>query len=131
MNMKKLLPLVFMICLSFMAFQCEDEVVSTLETEQQALNASKKAIQDLAATSICNSTFTCKFIALGSKPCGGPWSYLVYSTSIDTEKLEKMVEAYNKKEADFNEKWGSVSDCMFVSPPSSVNCENNTCIAIY
>lgn len=114
-----------------MAFQCEDDAVSNQESEQQALIASKKAIEDLAATSICNDTFECKFIALGSKPCGGPWSYVVYSTSIDTEKLEKMVETHNKKESDFNKKWGIFSDCAFATPPTSVNCENNTCIAVY
>lgn len=114
-----------------MAFQCEDDTITTQESEQEALNTSKKAIEDLAATSICNENTTCKFIALGSKPCGGPWSYLVYSSSINVEKLENMVEAYNKKEADLNKKWGTISDCMFVSPPTSVNCENNTCVAIY
>ncbi|MEN3323905.1 hypothetical protein VP395_09210 [Mariniflexile soesokkakense] len=129
--MKKLLPFLFIICLLFMAFQCEDDEASTQEIEQQALNTSKKAIEDLAATSICNETFECKFIALGSKPCGGPWSYLVYSTSINTEKLEKMVESHNKKESDFNKKWGVFSDCAYASPPTSLNCENNTCIPIY
>ncbi|MBP0902769.1 hypothetical protein ACFSKN_07095 [Mariniflexile gromovii] len=129
--MKKLLPFLFITCLFFMAFQCEDDNISTQESEQKALNASKKAIEDLAATSICNDTYECHFIALGSKPCGGPWGYVVYSTSIDTEKLEKMVETHNKKETDYNKKWGVASDCMFVMPPTSVNCENNNCIAVY
>ncbi|MFG6685443.1 hypothetical protein ACGK9U_02585 [Mariniflexile sp. HNIBRBA6329] len=129
--MKKLLPFLFITCLFFMAFQCEDDNVTTQESEQNALIASKKAIEDLAATSVCNDTYECKFIALGSKPCGGPWGYVVYSTSIDTEKLKKMVETHNKNEADYNKKWGAASDCMFVTPPTSVNCENNNCIAIY
>ena len=129
--MKKLFPFLFLICLFFMAFQCEDDAISTQESEQLALNTSKKAIEDLAATSFCSDTFECKFIALGSKPCGGPWSYVVYSTSINIEKLEKMVEAHNKKEADFNIKWGTFSDCAFASPPTRVNCENNSCVAVY
>lgn len=114
-----------------MAFTCEDNAISTQETEREALNTSKIAIENLAATSICNENTSCKFIALGSKPCGGPWSYLVYSTSIDVEKLEKMVETYNKKEAEFNAKWGAFSDCAYAMPPTRVNCENNTCIAVY
>ncbi|MFD0990643.1 hypothetical protein ACFQ1R_11085 [Mariniflexile jejuense] len=129
--MKKFLPVFFISCLFLMAFQCEDDTIATQESEQEALNISKKAIEDLAATSICNENTTCKYIALGSKPCGGPWSYLVYSTSINVEKLENMVETYNKKESDFNKKWGAISDCMFVTPPTSIKCENNTCIVIY
>ena len=129
--MKKFLPVFFILCMFLMAFQCEDDTIATQESEQEALNTSKKAIEDLAATSICNENTTCKYIAFGNKPCGGPWSYLVYSTSIDVEKLENMVEAYNKKEAEFNAKWGAFSDCAFAIPPTRINCENNTCIAIY
>ncbi|WP_308991582.1 hypothetical protein QLS71_006075 [Mariniflexile litorale] len=129
--MKKLHLILLTTCLIFMAFQCEDDTASTKESQQQDLSVSKKAIEDLAATSICNETFTCKFIALGSKPCGGPWGYLVYSTSVNIEKLENMVLNYNKKESDFNKKWGVASDCMYLMPPTKVNCENNTCVAVY
>ena len=114
-----------------MSFQCEDEDIPTQEREQLDLIASKKAIEDLAATSICNNTFECKFIALGSKPCGGPWGYVIYSTSIDIEKFNNMVETYNKQEDDFNKKWGIVSNCTVATPPISIKCENNHCVAIY
>ncbi|WP_157207119.1 hypothetical protein [Mariniflexile maritimum] len=131
--MKNIHLLLFICCFTFMAFQCDDEdnLPTSKESEQKALNNSKKAIEALAATSVCNETTTCKFIALGSKPCGGPWSYLVYSTSIDVKKLETMVETYNKSEAAFNQKWNIASDCAYAMPPTSVNCENNTCVAIY
>ncbi|CAH8282947.1 hypothetical protein EV196_101526 [Mariniflexile fucanivorans] len=129
--MRKLYLLLFITCLFLMAFQCEDDAVSTQETEQQDLLVSKKAIEDLAATSVCNDSFTCKFIALGSKPCGGPWGYLIYSTSINIEKLENMVAAYNKKEAEYNNKWDVFSDCAYAMPPTSLKCENNICVAVY
>lgn len=129
--MKKLLLVLFTTCLFLMAFQCEEDVISTQENDKQVLNDFKKEIEDLAATSICNDNYTCKFIALGSKPCGGSWSYLVFSTSIDVERLENMVANYNTKEADFNKKWGVNSDCSVSLPPTSLNCENNTCVAIY
>ncbi|MDO7172249.1 hypothetical protein [Mariniflexile sp. AS56] len=129
--MKKKLLILVTACLVLMAFQCDEDAVSTQETEQQDLNMSKKAIEDLASTSICNDTFTCKYMALGSKPCGGPWGYLVYSSSINFEKLENMVAIYNKNEADFNKKWGIISDCAFATPPTSLKCENNICLAVY
>lgn len=42
-----------------------------------------------------------------------------------------MVETYNNKEWAFNNKYGIISDCATVIPPTSVICENNTCVAIY
>lgn len=120
------------ICLSLTAFQCEEDIAPlTKEEERQELDLYKKSIEDLAATSVCNDDTECKFIAFGSKPCGGPWSYLIYTTSIDTEKLKLWVEDYNQLEADFNANWGIASDCAIVNPPSSINCENNTCIPVY
>ena len=89
-----------------MAFQCEDDSNPTMEYEENALMANKKIIEDLAATSVCNDSTECKYIALGSKPCGGPWSYLVFSTSINVELLKEKVAIYNQNEAAFNLKWG-------------------------
>jgi hypothetical protein len=123
------LLLMFMI---FTAFKCQDnDDAISLEQDKKELATLKQAIETLAVTSICNENTECKFIAFGSKACGGPKSYLVYSTSIDVEKLEKLVETYNQKDADFNKKYGVISDCAAVLPPSGLSCENNTCIAFY
>lgn len=119
------------LCLFLFSTQCDEDTGLTQKDEQQQLTVLKTAIEDLASTSICGDTFECKFIGFGSKPCGGPWSYLVYSTSIDTEQLESMVEDYNIKEALYNTDWNIVSDCAIANPPTIVNCENNTCVAVY
>lgn len=111
--------------------QCEDDITPpTQEDELQELIDLKTEIENFASTPICDDTFECKFIALGSKPCGGPWSYLVYSTSIDTNRLESLVEGYNQKESIYNTKWNIASDCALVNPPTSVTCENNICVAV-
>lgn len=121
-----------MLCLCLLATQCEDEKASSSQAnDEKELLALKAEIETLANASTCNENTTCKFIAFGSKPCGGPWSYLIYSTSIDTQNLEDLVENYNNIETDFNNKWGMASDCSVVTPPSIVKCENNTCIAEY
>lgn len=122
---------ILIMSLFLMAFQCEDDSNPTMETDQKELVLNKKIIEDLAATSICDETTECKFIAFGSKPCGGSWSYLMYSSSINVEKLETLVADYNKKEAAFNSKWGVISDCAYVLPPTSTKCENNKCVAVY
>jgi len=123
-----LLPL----CFVLFSTQCEEDIIPlTQEQEAQELSLLKQSIEDLASQSICNGSTACNYIAFGSKPCGGPWSYLVYSNSINTEELISMVEDYNQKEALYNSTWGISSDCNIVNPPTSVKCENNTCIAVY
>jgi hypothetical protein len=114
-----------------MAFQCEDDTALTQEKETQELSLLRQSIEDLASQSFCNESTECAYIAFGSKPCGGPWSYLVYSNSVNTQELESMVEGFNQKEALYNTNWNIISDCSIVNPPSSLICENNTCIAVY
>jgi len=129
--MKNTVFALLLICLAFTAFKCDDDASFGLEEDKKELASLQKTIQDLADTSVCNENTECKFIPFGSKACGGPKSYLIYSTSIDVEKLEMLVEAYNQKEADFNKKYGIISDCSAVMPPTSLTCENNTCILVY
>ncbi|OYX28229.1 MAG: hypothetical protein B7Z06_02130 [Flavobacteriales bacterium 32-35-8] len=129
--MKNTFFALLLICLAFTAFKCDDDAPVGFEEDKQELISLQKTIQDLADTSVCNETTECKFLAFGSKPCGGPWSYLIYSTSIDVEKLEMLVETYNQKQADFNTKYGIISDCSAVMPPTSLTCENNTCVPVY
>lgn len=121
----------FSLLLTVSATNCDKAETPTEDTELSNLKQLGEKIKALADSSVCNDTTTCQYIAFGSKPCGGPWSYLVYSTSIDTEALEKMVTEYNALEKQLNEKYGKNSDCAMVSPPQSVECQNNTCIAIY
>ena len=95
------------------------------------LNNMKAAIQELADSSICTNDTQCRSIAFGSKPCGGPRTYLVYSSSIDTARLATLVEDYNKLEMRINQERGLISDCGFVTPPQVLRCSNNKCVAIY
>ncbi|WP_027138195.1 hypothetical protein [Gaetbulibacter saemankumensis] len=130
--MKKALILLLAICLVTLSFKCEDDYSpKNQEEDKKALDILKSEIETLSSQSVCNDNYMCKYMALGSKPCGGPWSYLIYSTSIDTQKLENLVSQYNKKEQEYNENYKVSSDCAMVLPPSQIDCENNRCIAVY
>jgi hypothetical protein len=60
----------------------------------------------------------CKLIALGSKPCGGPWSYEVYSTETANEsRLKRLVTRYNELEQKLNAEQKILSNCEFVQQP--------------
>ncbi|MEO8934747.1 MAG: hypothetical protein ABI295_10615 [Xanthomarina sp.] len=108
-----------------------DDKPDTCAKKQTHLNQLRKNIEDLAQTSICNADSECRYVAFGIKPCGGPWEYLIYTTSIDTLELKNLVIEYNNLEAKFNQECDAISDCMMVMPPTSFNCTNNSCIPIY
>lgn len=114
------------------AMQCnEDNNPITCEQTLQSLQNYKTTIEALAAASICSDQFECRYVAFGSKPCGGPWEYLVYSTSIDTTELVALVSDYNDQEERYNLNCGAVSDCLAVQPPTSFDCVNERCIPLY
>ena len=116
----------------FMATQCDkDKSPLTYEEERAELDIYKDDIEDLAATSICNDTTECLFVGFGSKPCGGPWTYLVYTNSIDVDQLLLWVNDYNQLEQELNEKWGIISDCSVTPSPLGFECIDNTCNPIF
>ena len=124
--------LVLTLILSLATSSCiEDDSDSFCDSQLIYLSSLKANIEGLAATSICNENFECRYIAFGSKPCGGPWEFLFYTTSIDTMELENLVASYNALEADYNENCDAVSDCSTPIPPIDFSCENNQCIPIY
>ncbi len=119
------------IALVAIVFSCTNTTETTQESEKAELTILQEEIEQLIAPGICNENANCDFIAFGSKPCGGPWSYLVYSTTINIDLLKEKVDTYNKNETAYNIKWSIVSDCMASVPPTSVQCINGECIAIY
>lgn len=114
------------------AMQCDedDSPVSCAQTLQY-LQDYKATIESIAAASVCDGDFECRYIAFGSKPCGGPWEFLVYSTSIDTLELMNLVSDYNILENNYNLDCGAISDCSTPQPPIGFECENNRCIPVF
>ena len=132
--MKKsiLLPVLFLFSMLFMATKCEENNdTNTIESDRLKLSELKTEIDVLVDASVCGDAYSCAFFAYGSKACGGPQGYLVYTNSIDVENLKVLVENYNEAEAYFNKKWGIISNCMMPSPPTNIICENNKCTAVF
>ena len=101
------------------------------EAEKKSLLAKKQQIADFIAADSCITDSGCRFIAFGSKPCGGSWEYLMYPASIDTARLFNMISEYNKAEEAYNKKWGIMSDCSVPAPPDSVKCVDGKCTGYY
>ena len=108
----------------------------TTEEQQQELDL--KVLSDLGneitvliESSVCIDETECAFIAFGTKPCGGPWGYLVYSNSIDTDELIEKVERFNQLQNTYNLRYNITSDCSVVSSPDALICEDNKCKTVY
>lgn len=87
-------------------------------------------IDSLIGDAACADAEDCRAIAFGDKPCGGPWSYKVYSvTSVDTLKLVGLVDAHFEFNRTLNERYGWMSDCMFVMPPN-IDCVEGKAVAV-
>ena len=119
------------IALFAIVFACTNNSTSLQENDRNELDQLQTEIELLISEGKCTENAACDFIAFGNKPCGGPWRYLVYSTSINVETLKIKVTAFNTKEASYNKKWGIASDCMAVLPPLDAECIDGVCSAIY
>lgn len=125
--MKHLFKL-FAILLLFQSFQCEkDAEENKNNTLKLQLDQEKQEILDYIATFPCEESIGCDFIAFGSKPCGGPWEYLVFSNAVDLVYLSDKVKNYNELENQYNIQTNAISDCSLASPPSEVGCVNGVC----
>lgn len=81
-------------------------------------------VQDLS----CTESSVCSSIGIGSKPCGGPWRYLVYSTAtVDVEELSRAVADLNEYEAGFNTQEHRMSDCS-VAQAVQPGCVEQKCV---
>ncbi|KPM32627.1 Proteinase inhibitor I2, Kunitz metazoa [Croceitalea dokdonensis DOKDO 023] len=98
---------------------------------QESLEAQFLRIQELSKSITCENSADWQFIAVGYKACGGPEGYIAYPTSINVEEFLGLVETYNKDRKLFVEQEGLFSDCLFVSPPAGIHCENGEAVLVY
>ncbi len=90
----------------------------TEEGDRAKLAEMRREIDALIGDAAGASIEDCRYMALGDKPCGGPWEYIVYSaSSTDSTALAERVTAYNAFEEEMNRRYWSISDCMYVTPP--------------
>jgi hypothetical protein len=98
----------------------EDIEASLLELAAQ--------IDQIIGEATCDLTNQCRVIPVGSKPCGGPWSYRAYSTvDTDVSALETTVTRFSSLQAELNQRTGADSDCMLVTEPA-VRCVSGRCV---
>jgi hypothetical protein len=114
--------------LGFVLFMaCTKEATLTPADEDKQLTQLAKDIEEFAKNKACTGGDNCRAMAMGSKACGGPTSYIIYSSSKTDEKLlSEKVKQYTDLEKEINIKYNRVSDCRFLLPPT-VDCLNGVC----
>jgi len=96
--------------------------------DQGILAAMKSDVLLLVGEAGCSEIGECRALPFGAKPCGGPWEYLIYSsTDTITLKIEEKVNAYNEWNRVLNSRYGYISDCGIAEEPQLL-CSNGKCV---
>ena len=84
-------------------------------------------IRALVGTPDCSSDAQCHTLALGERPCGGPESYLPWSSGKTPQaELQALGERYKEERRAANTAGGRASTCQFMMDPGAV-CRAGTC----
>jgi hypothetical protein len=84
-------------------------------------------IQALVGTPSCASDAQCHTLALGARACGGPASYLPWSSARTPEaELRALGDAYKEEQRKANAASGMMSTCQFLMDPGAT-CKAGTC----
>ncbi|WP_106914727.1 hypothetical protein [Chryseobacterium aurantiacum] len=89
--------------------------------DQAQLDRLKASIESEATGEKCTNASEWTFAAMGVKACGGPQQYIAYPKKIESSILPRINE-YTDKVRVFNEKYNITSDCMVITPPTSLKC---------
>ena len=112
--------------LSLLIFACSNKD-NAEDQDKVALKELETEITKLIEDKTCENSGQCMYIAFGSKPCGGPYKYLIFSAAkTDTSLLRKKVFAYNTLQESINLKYKLVSDCSIPAVPV-VSCVQGEC----
>jgi hypothetical protein len=84
-------------------------------------------IRALAATPSCSEDAQCHTLALGARACGGPESYLPWSSARTPQaEIQALGERYKEERRAANAASGAMSTCQFMPDPGAV-CRAGTC----
>jgi hypothetical protein len=90
--------------------------LNTIIARKEELNG---IIEKEIGTPSASELSQCKSIAFGAKPCGGPWSYLVYSTANTNEtRLTELVSEFHQLDEKINKELGIASLCNHTQKPT-------------
>lgn len=95
-------------------------------TNLAALNSQ---LDNITSDNRCTASFQCKVLEVGTRACGGPSKYIVYSAlNTSQERVEQIAEKITKQESTLNKTQG-LNNCSPVIEVQSL-CINQQCQSI-
>lgn len=118
-SIRLLIPLSMLAVLAACSPSTNEQVIDVTEVEQLNEATLSEQISDKAAEIFrlvgnpqADHPNQCQAVEFGRNACGGPASWLIYSTAVtDGETLEALVADYNQLSATYQSTLGQVSDC--------------------
>jgi len=118
---------IYFILTSFLIFITSCEEITTDNFDNLSIDEVAQLIDQEVGNAPAESLSSCIVLAIGAKPCGGPWGYLVYSKEeSDTERLKQLVKRYNELDEIRMKEEGYGSTCDYATEPT-LSLENGSC----
>ncbi|MEJ6476518.1 hypothetical protein [Pseudoalteromonas piscicida] len=90
----------------------------------------KQSLEKLVSDKHCDDSSQCKAIAVGHRACGGPSSYIVYSTqSVDEAHVAELADKITGLERAYNMQNQMMSICEHLVEPAT-QCVENKCVKL-
>lgn len=84
-------------------------------------------IHALIGKAECSSDNQCQVLPVGARACGGPASYLAWSSAnTDGARLQALAERHKAEQEADNMATGRISTCIAIAPPA-VACRAGAC----
>jgi hypothetical protein len=78
------------------------------------------AVRALIGDAGCSTDAQCRTVAVGAKACGGPETYLAWSTQLsDAQQLEAAAASYNTSRLEMVARGGRMSNCALTVDPGA------------
>lgn len=108
----------------------DDVTMDDCDALSQRLAAMEEEVMEAVGEAEAGDVAACRSVAFGAKPCGGPWTYLVYSTTgSDADEVQERVAEYNRLDERRNAACELVSTCE-VTPEPALAVEAGRCVAV-
>jgi hypothetical protein len=109
--------------------QSSDKVTKQIVT-QETLASLRAQISNIEMANECDNSMQCEVIAAGSRACGGPSHYMIYSTKYTPkEKALSIASELTKYESLYNAQNDMQSICAMLTKPGT-QCSNNKCVKL-
>ena len=104
--------------------------IDQTELTKETLKTLRKQVSKIEENNACDTDAQCKVIETGSRACGGPSHYMIYSTKNTSEqKAKKLSQKLTHYESRYNAQNRMISICEMLTKPKT-QCINNECIKL-